>query len=296
MAEKELLLVIETTGAKASVALIDKKGVCRQLTSEDAMNHLRHLIPMIDKLLCTGGKRLGDLCGIAVSEGPGSFTGIRIGMATAGSLAQALDLPVVGVPTLESFVYHAPAAKAIISPIFDARRNQIYAGAYAWDNDGSYHNLIQDKAYDLPEYINLLRRVLSDGSGNHFLDHDFASTSVTAATATFETNCATGCAHHGRETLEEVLEGTAETDIPLECDIVLFGDGIKPYGEQIRQELHPYRVEFAEETARYQNAASVALLARRLWEQGKQKSLYDLHPVYLRKAEAQRKLEEAAGK
>ncbi|WP_165445205.1 tRNA (adenosine(37)-N6)-threonylcarbamoyltransferase complex dimerization subunit type 1 TsaB [Bacilliculturomica massiliensis] len=262
------LLAIETTGAKASAALLSESGELRIETSDETMNHLQHLIPMIDSLLSKCGITIDDVSVIAISEGPGSFTGIRIGMATAKGLAQVIGAPVVGVPTLESFVYHRADYRGLVCPIFDAKRSQVYAGVYFCDGRGGYRRLMEDGAYDLPVYLEGLR-----------------------------TACSSALAERG---------GLPEEG-PL--TVTLFGDGIAPYGEQIAKAVEDWNfnsdslstkgdicLKTAEEEQRYQSAASVAMLGRSLFDQGKAKSLFDLHPVYLRKAEAERKLEEAQKK
>ena len=118
------ILAMETTGPNASAALlraaepgsapepeiIERAVLLGQQTSYEAKNHLKNLMPLIQKLLTTCGVEKSQLTHIAVSVGPGSFTGIRIGVSTARALAQALQLPCIAVPTLEVFC-HAQAAK-----------------------------------------------------------------------------------------------------------------------------------------------------------------------------------------
>ncbi len=130
------ILAIETTGAEASVAVINDEGEVFMETSDKKMSHLQNLMPMMDILLKNRGLTIGDINCIAVSEGPGSFTGIRIGVSSARALAQALGIMTVGVPTLKSFLYHVPDYRGIVCPILDARRNQVYGGAYRWTAAG----------------------------------------------------------------------------------------------------------------------------------------------------------------
>lgn len=272
-----ILLSIETTGAKASAALIDEQGTLTVQRSEETMNHLQHLIPMIDQLLSKCGKIIDDVSVIAVSEGPGSFTGIRIGMATAKALAQVLNVPVVSVPTLEAFAYSLPDYHGMVCPIFDAKRSQVYAGAYLLDEEGTCRRLMEDGAYDLEEYERLLK----------------------------------DAAKKAAELSENKSNTSGRTIAPVE--LTLFGDGIAPYGETIREAVEAWNngtdsisqkddlcpniaVRIVEEDARYQDAASVARLALRLVSERREKSLFEIHPTYLRKAEAERKLEEAAGR
>ena len=137
------ILAMETTGPNASAALlraaepgsapepeiIERAVLLGQQTSYEAKNHLKNLMPLIQRLLTTCGVEKSQLTHIAVSVGPGSFTGIRIGVATARALAQVLELPCVAVPTLEAFLYaQAPndADKRVICGIINARRGQVY--------------------------------------------------------------------------------------------------------------------------------------------------------------------------
>lgn len=255
------LLAIETTGARASVALIDEAGLCEVQGSDETMNHLQHLIPMIQQLLTKCALSINDVTGILVSEGPGSFTGIRIGMATAKGLAQALNVPILGVPTLRSFAYHMEREDVIACPVFDARRDQVYAGAYGWERPqggsdcGQAVQLVEDGAYDPKVFL---------------------------------------------QKVEEAMSSRKEPE-QGEAKLLFFGDGLDRYEDAIRgwaQEAvdRGIEVEFAPKQRRYQEALSVAKLGRKLFLEGKQTPLGQMEPVYLRQAEAQRKLEEKMGK
>lgn len=238
------ILAIETTGAKASVAVINEKEEVFMETSDQKMNHLQNLMPMADILLKKRGMSIGDIDYIAVSEGPGSFTGIRIGVSSARALAQALGRETIGVPTLKSFLYHVPEYSGIVCPIFDARRNQIYGGAYRWNGIGQFQEIVPGAAYDLQEFLELLEAAVQSAD-----------------------------------------------------EITFFGDGILQYREQIINRQNSslnanIRVLFADNDLMHQKASSVARMALDLYRSGAVKHLYDLKPVYMRKAEAERKLEE----
>lgn len=247
------ILAIETTGAEASVAVINEKGEVFMEASDQKLNHLQNLMPMTDILLKKCGMSIDDVDYIAVSEGPGSFTGIRIGVSSARALAQALGLETISVPTLKSFLYNVPEYRGVICPIFDARRSQVYGGAYQWTGGGEDREVVPGAAYGLNELL---------------------------------------------EKLELACKGLlTESGSPLE--ITFFGDGVAPYKEQILKwqdsSLNTnIRVLFAEDDVKLQKASSVAKLALKNFRAGKVKSLYDLKPVYMRKAEAERKLEEKA--
>jgi len=152
------LLAIDTTGAYSSVALnID--GKIKQKINEDDFSHLQRLVPTVKAVLDESSISPSEIDAIAVSRGPGSFTGIRIGMATAKGLAQIWNKNIVEVPTLASFAFRSydfDCENAALCPIFDAKRHQIYGGAYLLGNDNP---LLPDGAYDLDEYLEKLRAV-----------------------------------------------------------------------------------------------------------------------------------------
>lgn len=149
------ILAIETTGPHCSVAIIDESGKVKQASSQGTLNHLQFLMPLTKQLLTDCQLQLGDIDSIAVSAGPGSFTGIRIGVSSARALAQVLGCNVTPVETLKAFAYHVPEYHGLICPIFDARRNQVYGGAYVWQ-DGEIVEAVPGGAYMLDEYLDLL--------------------------------------------------------------------------------------------------------------------------------------------
>ncbi|MCQ2547946.1 MAG: tRNA (adenosine(37)-N6)-threonylcarbamoyltransferase complex dimerization subunit type 1 TsaB [Clostridia bacterium] len=145
------ILAIETTGKYASVALLDAKANVKMKRSEEEMNHLQDLMPLIDKLLKQERVKKEDLTGIAVSVGPGSFTGIRIGIATAKALAQSLDLPCVPVDSLKAFIQQEKS-EGLICPIINARRGQVY-GAIFDRGDYNCRTLLPPGPYMMDEVL-----------------------------------------------------------------------------------------------------------------------------------------------
>lgn len=123
------ILAIETTGPKGSVALIGEDGKTTLKVSAEKMNHLKDLTPMAQQLLDEIGIGKSALTAVAASVGPGSFTGIRIGVATARAVAQALNIPAVAVPTLEAFKLKCGGEELVV-PIFNARRGQVYGAVF----------------------------------------------------------------------------------------------------------------------------------------------------------------------
>lgn len=228
------ILAVETTGRYASAALIREDGRCVCESSPEAMNHLRDITELIDRCLVKCGCRVTDLTHLAASIGPGSFTGIRIGVTTARTLAQALELPCIAVPTLEGMATQAIAAAEgrRICTIINARRGQVYGAVWRTENGVPQA--------EVPE---------------------------------------------GQYMIEELLAKAKKGEMP----VYLVGDGIDAYGEAIAAAVG---FVAAEETERYQEAASVAAVALRLAKCGRQIGYEDLLPDYMRKSEAEMRLEE----
>ena len=259
------ILAIETTGPQCSVALISGEaavrssgsgpgGGCRVLgmeASAEALSHLRDLVPLTEKLLSRLHVAKSALSHIAVSAGPGSFTGIRIGVTTARALGQALNLPVIAVPTLDAFAYKERTAnplgaggaagdeEPVVCAILNARRGQVYGKIEGW----------------LP-----------------------------------------GCPCM----LTDVLEIIKSADGPVKKagrPVLFFGDGIDAYEGRILEELGEAGMElgreffFAPKETRYQSADAVGRLAFELARAGEGSYYGDVHPDYMRKAEAEQKLE-----
>jgi len=233
------ILAMETTGALGSVAIIDEqKNICGFKASSDAMSHLKNLIPMVAELLDEAGVAKSELSYVATSQGPGSFTGIRIGVSTARALCQSLGIKGIAVPTMEGFLAKPEAVEAktngkVCCAIINARRGQVY---------GVIDGYMQPQACMLTDVLEtVLGPIFSEGK-----------------------------------------------------EVLFFGDGIDAYKEQIDAALEGKgKYSFADESCRYQDAASVAKLAVELENDGKTLEYKDILPEYMRKAEAEQKL--AAG-
>lgn len=237
------ILAIETTGPLCSVALLEKNKILNIKNSYEQKNHLRDLMPLIRELLKEAGVEKISLDYIAASIGPGSFTGIRIGVTTARALSQVLEIPAVSVPTLDGFTYKEsligdstaePPANLVKCGIINARRGQVY---------GIVDGFMKGQACMLTDVMDTIR--------------------------------------------EEVL--------PKGLPVLFYGDGIDAYESQIFEALGEENLGktfyFADKECRYQDAASVGLLAYEKIRQGQYVTADKLLPDYMRKAEAQQKLE-----
>lgn len=128
------VLALDSSGLVASVAVVEDDGVNSNLLAEYTVNykktHSQTLLPMLDEIVKMIELDLKTIDAIAVAAGPGSFTGLRIGSATAKGLGLALEKPLVAVPTVDGLAYNLYGTDRIICPLMDARRNQVYTGIY----------------------------------------------------------------------------------------------------------------------------------------------------------------------
>ena len=126
-------LGIDTATAIASVGLVTDGGVIVR-RQPMASSHARTLLPLVDEVLGAGGIDVAGLDLLAVSIGPGSFTGLRIGLAVVKGLALASGVPVVGVPTLEAYARALGPRDGAVWPVLDARKGEVYAAGYRWQH------------------------------------------------------------------------------------------------------------------------------------------------------------------
>ena len=163
-----LVLGIETCSTVASVALMDDKQLLGEIIVNSTKTHSQKLMPIIDQLLKSCDVKVKDLELIGVSCGPGSFTGVRIGLSTAKGLAHPFNIPMVEVSSLEALGYNMTFGQGLICPIFDARRNQVYARVMKWDND-KLMTVIEDENCSVEDLVEQLKAytepVLFTGDG-----------------------------------------------------------------------------------------------------------------------------------
>jgi len=131
-----LVLGIETSATQGGVALVGESGLVSEYTLNVEVTHSERVLPAIERMLSDAGCGLAELGGLAVSIGPGSFTGLRIGLSTAKGLAYATGLPVAAVPTLEAMAWALPHARPQICPVQDARKQEVYAALFQHGPDG----------------------------------------------------------------------------------------------------------------------------------------------------------------
>ncbi len=162
------LLGIDSSGLAASVSLVIDGIMVAEYTTNLKKTHSQTLLPMIDEIVQMTSFDLKEIDAIAVSAGPGSFTGLRIGSSTAKGLGLALKKPIIPVPTVEGLAYNLYGTSDLICPIMDARRNQVYTGIYEFK--GNNFNIISNqKAVEIKDLISELntlnRKVVFLGDG-----------------------------------------------------------------------------------------------------------------------------------
>ncbi|WP_054692237.1 tRNA (adenosine(37)-N6)-threonylcarbamoyltransferase complex dimerization subunit type 1 TsaB [Syntrophomonas palmitatica] len=147
------VLAIDSATPVAGVALLDNGILIREEFSNYKKNHSETLMPMVDQVLHETDRKLQDITALAVTIGPGSFTGLRIGLALVKGLALAARIPVVGISTLEVLAHNICESNALICPLLDARKNEVYCGFYTSESGGGPRRLLKDAACSPQEFI-----------------------------------------------------------------------------------------------------------------------------------------------
>jgi len=235
------ILALDSSGLVASVAVMEDDTMLAEYTMNYKKTHSQTLLPMLDEMAKMIDLDLNTVDAIAVAGGPGSFTGLRIGSATAKGLGLALKKPLISIPTVDGLAYNVCGTDRIVCPLMDARRNQVYTGIFSFEekNHGwSMETICEQEAVDIREII--------------------------------------------------------DTCNELGHAVIFLGDGVPVYKKQIEEFIRvPY--SFAPANMNRQRAASVATLACMYAAEGKAVSAADHEPEYLRKSQAERERDAAAG-
>ena len=250
--EKMLVIGIESSALVASAALMDDDRLIAEYTMNNKKTHSQTLLPMLDEIVRAAGIDLNDVDAIAISRGPGSFTGLRIGSATAKGLGQALGKPLVEVPTLDALAYNLyGVCDALICPIMDARRQEVYSGVYEFCAD--------------PD--------TAGGDKKHAGEANGYATSLSLRTVEKE----------NAGPLSDLI-GKLNA---LNKRVIFLGDGVPVYADIIAEQMQvPY--SFAPSHLSRQRAGSVAALGMILFRNGEAVSASEHTPVYLRVSQAER--------
>ncbi len=225
------ILAVDTSCGAASAAIAEDSNIIAEATVNNKKTHSQKLMPIIDSLLSNSGTQLSDIDLFAAVTGPGSFTGLRIGVAAVKALAHAMNKPCCGVSSLLGLAYNAPCIGGYAIPVMDARRDHVYTAAY--DFSGGSPKLI----------------------------------------------------HKERVVPIDELAADCET---LDNGYLLFIGDAAPLHRDYLEKRFGGRAHFAEANVNINRASSVALAAA----SAEITDYLHLNPVYMRKPQAQRELEE----
>lgn len=160
-----MLLSMDSSAVTASVALTDGDEIIKSEFVNSGLTHSETLLPMITRVM--DGRKYSELDGIAITAGPGSFTGVRIGVATVKGLAFNDDIPCYSVSTLEAIAYNFVDKNAVVCAVMDARRMQFYNALFKVQN-GNVERLCDDRAISIEDLRNELKqydKVIIAGDG-----------------------------------------------------------------------------------------------------------------------------------
>ncbi len=167
------ILGVDTSTPIGSVALIDDDNVVAEHTLDIVRAHSSRLMPAIDSVLKWGDITVNDLDGCAVGIGPGSFTGIRIGVATIKSICYAVDKPIVGVSTLEAIAYNLRWSNSIICPLLDARRSETYGAIF--QGNTNWERLSEDLCLPINAFLDRIKEDTSPDCPINFVGDGLAT-------------------------------------------------------------------------------------------------------------------------
>lgn len=164
------ILAVDTSTCTGSVAILDGDTLVAELQVTSGETHAKRLMSAVDTALRMAGMSLDECDGFAVTRGPGSFTGLRIGISAIKGLAFALRKPVAGVSTLDALVHQFPWFPHFICPMLDARKGEIYTALYESGADGSWEKLVSDCVVEPQAWLAQIQDVclfVGDGVGSY---------------------------------------------------------------------------------------------------------------------------------
>ena len=242
------ILAIDTSSKRCSVCIYEDNHVIINLNNDDEKTHSVKLMPMVDQAFKETGLSLDDISLLACCIGPGSFTGVRIGISTVKAFADVKNIPVVGITSLESLAYNVihdnssvntiDEKKTLICSLIDAKNNNVYCGLYYYNEK---MNLIEIFAEDISVTIEKIK--------NTFVKNNFS-------------------------------------------DIIFVGDGAETYKNTIEDNFKNENICICEGESNFQCSPSLAKAGLQKYNEGNYGDSNSIFPVYLRKSQAERALEE----
>ncbi|QMU07108.1 tRNA (adenosine(37)-N6)-threonylcarbamoyltransferase complex dimerization subunit type 1 TsaB [Levilactobacillus suantsaii] len=177
------VLAIDTSNRPLSVAVLDDDTVLATITVTVHQKHAEYLLPEIERLLAMADLTPGDLDRVVVAAGPGSYTGIRIAVTTAKTLAATLNIDLVAVSSLATLAANVPVMNALVAPMFDARNQNVFAGLYRITANGP-QPVIADAHTSITDFLAAVKEYAEPiwflGDADHFSDQ--IHTTISAAT------------------------------------------------------------------------------------------------------------------
>ena len=166
-----LTLAIDCATKTIGLALLEEEEIQAELYLHSRKHHTEVLLSALDQLFVLTGKTLEEVELLACTVGPGSFTGLRIGVSTVKGLALAMSAPVVGISTLEALAMNAVQTSGLVCPLIDAGNNQVYAGLFRVGPSGIPHAVTSEKLIDIVRFLKDLNQeeivFLGDGAVRH---------------------------------------------------------------------------------------------------------------------------------
>ncbi|MBU5427740.1 tRNA (adenosine(37)-N6)-threonylcarbamoyltransferase complex dimerization subunit type 1 TsaB [Tissierella pigra] len=160
------ILALDTSTMMATCAVLDENRILGEYSLNQEETHSEKLVPMVKELLDSLGLNVSDIDLYGVALGPGSFTGLRIGVATIKAFAHLFNKPVVGVSTLEGLAFNLPYNEIIV-PMIDARRDRVYTGIYTWE-ESNIKTVMEPDVLDINDLLDVLGkydRLIVNGDG-----------------------------------------------------------------------------------------------------------------------------------
>lgn len=192
------ILAVDTSARSCSVAIADNEILLAELINEAGETHSKHLMDMIKEAFEISGLRPSEVDGFAVTKGPGSFTGLRIGISSVKGLAAATGKPVAGISTLDALAAQAPVTFCLICAMIDARKGEVYSSRYRFvdglvKKESKENNLLPEEAIEsiyepcifIGDGANTYRNIIEDKIGGHARFLPDAFNTIKASTVAF---------------------------------------------------------------------------------------------------------------
>lgn len=249
-------LAIDTSSKRCSVCIFDDNNILTNLFNDDERTHSVKLMPMIDKAFRETSLTLDDISLLSCAIGPGSFTGVRIGVATIKAFADVKKIPIVGVSSLESLAYNVKEMSlnsgALVCSLIDAKNENVYCGLYSFSEDtctqeAIFAENIHTTVNKISEFLNNSNVENSSGVEKKYSKSNFSN-------------------------------------------IIFVGDGSKVYSELLSSSFK--NSTFASDEQNIQNGVSLAKAGLAKFEKGQYGDSSSISPIYLKKSQAERTLEE----